>query len=293
MIPFPSSRRYTERMGHLDGKCAVIMGGGRGIGRAVSLLFAREGASVVVNDCGTDVHGQGNDPSVADAVVKAITGEGGTAVASHSDCSSTEGAERIVTRALDTFGRVDTMVYTAGILGDQALARADERTVRRVLDVHLIGAFHATRITAVAMQGQRGGRIVLSTSAAGLLGNFGQVAYSAAAAGTYGLMRAASIELQRHGVFVNAVAPMAKTRLTEDLPMFAHVETMTPEHVAAAYLFFGSELGGDRTGNVLAVAGGRVSLYKIVESAGRFKESDQGIWTAEEIRDEWNAMAKA
>jgi hypothetical protein len=85
---------------------------------------------------------------------------------------------------------------------------------------------------------------------------------------------------------------MAKTRLTEELPMFAHVETMTPEHAAPAYLFLGSNLCGDRTGNVLAVAGGRISLYKIVESAGRFKEEDRGIWTAEEIRDQWNAMAK-
>ncbi|HEX4341044.1 MAG TPA: SDR family NAD(P)-dependent oxidoreductase [Polyangiaceae bacterium] len=279
-------------MGHLDGKAALVMGGGRGIGRAVALLFAREGASVLVNDSGTDVHGKGVDPSVARAVADEIRSAGGTAVPNHDDCASSEGAERVVTSTIDTFGRVDTVVYAAGILGDQALARADDRTVRRVMDTHLTGAFHTTRIAAVAMQGQRGGRIVLTTSAAGLLGNFGQVAYSAAAAATYGLMRAASIELQRHGVFVNAVAPMAKTRLTEELPVFAHVDTMTPEHVAPAYLFFGSELGGDQTGNVLAVAGGRISLYKVVESAGRFKESDGGVWSAEEIRDQWNAMAK-
>jgi NAD(P)-dependent dehydrogenase (short-subunit alcohol dehydrogenase family) len=159
------------------------------------------------------------------------------------------------------------------------------------MDVHVVGAFNATRIAAVAMQGQRGGRIVLTTGAAGLLGNFGQTAYSAAAAATYGLMRAASIELQRHGVFVNAVAPMAKTRLTEGLPMFAHVDTMTPEHAAVAYLFFASDLSGDQTGNVLAVAGGRISHYKFVESAGRFKEEDGGVWNATEIRDQWNATA--
>jgi NAD(P)-dependent dehydrogenase (short-subunit alcohol dehydrogenase family) len=279
-------------MGHLDGKSALIIGGGRGIGRAVALLFAREGASVLVNDSGADPNGNGSDPGVAGAVVEEIKHTGVTAVANHDDCSTSDGAERIVTAAIDTFGRIDALVYAAGISGDQVLARADDRMLRRVMAVHFTGAFHATRIAAVAMQGQRSGRIVLTAGAAGMLGNFGQSAYSAAAAATYGLMRAASIELQRHGVFVNAVAPMAKTRLTEELPVFAHVDTMTPEHVAPAYLFFGSELSGDQTGNVLSVAGGRISCYKFMESAGRFKESDRGVWTAEEIRDQWSAMAK-
>jgi NAD(P)-dependent dehydrogenase (short-subunit alcohol dehydrogenase family) len=140
------------------------------------------------------------------------------------------------------------------------------------------------------MQRAGGGRIVLTTSAAGLLGNFGQAAYSAAAAGVYGLMRGASIELQRHHVFVNAVAPMAKTRLTEDLPMFEDVSTMTAAHAAAAYLFFGSDLSGDATGNVLSVAGGRISAYRLTESSGRFKDADGGVWTADEIREQWGAM---
>jgi NAD(P)-dependent dehydrogenase (short-subunit alcohol dehydrogenase family) len=275
-------------MPFLDGKTVVVIGGGRGVGRAVALLFAKEGATVLVNDSGTDIHGKGADPGVARAVVDEITKAGGKATANHDDCASSDGSERVLTAALDTFGRIDTLVYTAGILGDQALARADERAFRRVLDVHVVGAFNALRIAAVTMQGQRGGRIVLTTSAAGLLGNIGQTAYSAAAAATYGLMRAASIELQRHNVFVNAVAPMAKTRLTEELPVFAHVDTMTPEHAAPAYLFLGSDLAGDQTGNVLAVAGGRISQYKFVESAGRFKETDGGIWDATEIRDQWN-----
>ena len=279
-------------MGALDGKAAVIIGAGRGIGRAVATLFAREGASVLVNDSGVDPRGDGRDAGVARAIAAEITGAGGTAVENHDDASTAEGAERIVTGALDAFGRVDTLVYAAGISQDQPLARSEERSYRRAMAAHLDGAFFAVRVAAVAMQGRRGGRIVLTTGTAGLLGNFGQSAYSAAAAGVYGLMRAASIELQRHGVFVNAVAPMAKTRLTEDLPMFADVDTMTPEHVAPAYLFLGSDLSGDQTGNVLAVAGGRLSLYKIVESSGRYKESDRGVWTAEEIRDQWNAMGK-
>jgi NAD(P)-dependent dehydrogenase (short-subunit alcohol dehydrogenase family) len=143
------------------------------------------------------------------------------------------------------------------------------------------------------MQNQKvGGRIVLTTSAAGLLGNFGASAYAAAAAGVYGLMRTASIELQRRGVFVNAVAPIAKTRLTEDLPMFEHVNSMTPAHVAPAYLFLGSDLAGDLTGSVLSVAGGRISQYKVTETQGLFKEGDPGIWSAAEIREQWNRTPK-
>jgi NAD(P)-dependent dehydrogenase (short-subunit alcohol dehydrogenase family) len=279
-------------MGALEGKAAVIVGAGRGIGRAVAELFAREGASVLVNDSGADSRGDGRDAGVARVAAAEITAAGGTAVESHDDAATAEGAERIVTAALDAFGRVDTLVYAAGISGDQPMVRADERSFRRMMAVHLDGAFFATRVAAVAMQGRRGGRVVLTTGTAGLLGNFGQAAYSAAAAGVYGLMRAASIELQRHGVFVNAVAPMAKTRLTKDLPVFADVDTMTPEHVAPAYLFLGSDLSGDQTGNVLSIAGGRISLYKVVESSGRYKEADHGVWSAEEIRDQWNAVGK-
>jgi NAD(P)-dependent dehydrogenase (short-subunit alcohol dehydrogenase family) len=279
-------------MGVLDGKVTIVIGGGRGIGRAVAGLYAREGARVLVNDLGGSLDGTGADPGVARAVADEITRAGGTSLPNANDAATDEGANGIVEAALEAFGRLDTLVYAAGVLGDQALARSDEKTFRRVLDVHLTGAFLATRAAATIMQRAGGGRIVLTTSAAGLLGNFGQAAYSAAAAGVYGLMRGASIEMQRHRVFVNAVAPIAKTRLTEDLPMFEEVSTMTPEHAAPAYLFFGSELSGDATGNVMSVAGGRVSVYKLTESSGRFKDADHGIWTGEELREEWGSMGQ-
>jgi NAD(P)-dependent dehydrogenase (short-subunit alcohol dehydrogenase family) len=280
-------------MGALSDKVAVITGAGRGIGRAVALLFAREGARVLVNDLGCERDGSGADPGVATAVADEIVEGGGTAVANHDTAATPEGAERVVKAGLDAFGRIDTLVCCAGVLGDETLARADARTFEKLVDVHLTGVLFATRAAARTMQRQGGGRIVLTTSPAGMLGNFGQTAYATAAAGVYGLMRTASIELQRHGVFVNAVAPIAKTRLTEELPMFEHVDSMTPAHVAPAYLFLGSDLSSDLTGNVLAVAGGRVSLYKVVETSGRYKESDAGIWTAEEIRDQWNSMTKS
>jgi len=126
-----------------------------------------------------------------------------------------------------------------------------------------------------------------------LLGNFGQSNYAAAKAGIYGLTRTASIELQRYGVRVNAVAPIAKTRLTEDLPMFQKIEdTLSPDHVAPAHLFLASELSREVTGVVLAVAGARMSVFKVVESPGKYKESEAGVWTADEIAEHFESISK-
>lgn len=285
------SEYQSRAMGVLDGKTALIIGGGRGVGRAVALAYAREGARVVVNDSGAARDGTGADAKVADAVAREIRDAGGEAHALATDAATEDGAKRTVDDTLAHFGKLDTLAYCAGMLGDQTLLRADGETFRRVVETHLSGAFFATRAAAAAML-RSGGRIVLTTSGAGLLGNFGQPAYSAAAGGVYGLLRSASIELQRHQVFVNGVAPIAKTRLTEDLPMFEHVNTMTPDHAAAAYVFLGSDLAGDATGNVLSIAGGRISTYKLVESSGRFKETDDGVWTAEEIAEQWSMMGR-
>jgi NAD(P)-dependent dehydrogenase (short-subunit alcohol dehydrogenase family) len=279
-------------MGILEGKTAIVVGGGRGIGRAVARLYAREGASVVIADTGADVHGEGTDPAVAEAVAREIRDAGGRALGLAASTTTPKGAEGLVRTATDAFGGLDTLAYTAGISHDQPLLRTEEAAVHEVLGVHLVGALFATQAAARVMQRAGGGRIVLTTSTAGLQGNFGQPAYSAAAAGVYGLMRAASIELQRSSVFVNAVAPLAKTRLTESLPMFENVTTLTPEHAAPAYLFLGSDLAGDRTGNVLGIAGGRVSLWKLVEGPGRFKETDGGVWSAAEIEGEWPVMGR-
>src|SRR5690606_10628830 len=146
---------------------------------------------------------------------------------------------------------------------------------------HLTGTFLCLRAAARVMK-DRGvrGSIVNTTSVSGLLGNFGQANYSAAKAGIYGLTRTASIELQRYGIRVNAVAPLAKTRMTEDLPMFEKIdESLSPEHVAPAHVFLASDLSRDVSGVVLAVAGQRMSVYKVVESAGKYKEKDLGPWT--------------
>ncbi len=137
-----------------------------------------------------------------------------------------------------------------------------------------------------------GGRIVNTTSVSGMLGNFGQANYAAAKAGIYGLTRTAAIELQKQRITVNAIAPIAKTRMTEDLPHFqSGKDTLTPEHIAPAALFLGSDLCADRTGHVLAVAGARMYVFKVVESTGKFKDENQ-VWTAQEIAENWDAIAK-
>jgi NAD(P)-dependent dehydrogenase (short-subunit alcohol dehydrogenase family) len=280
-------------MGLLDGKVAIITGAGAGIGRAHAHLFAREGASVVVNDVGSARDGTGTDATPANRVVEEIRAAGGTAVADHHSVATAEGAAAIVKAATDAFGRVDVLVNNAGILRDKSFLKMDEAMWDEVVAVHLKGTFLCSQVFAkqIVAQGS-GGRIVNTTSVSGMLGNFGQANYSAAKAGIYGLTRTMSIELQKHRITVNAVAPIAKTRMTEDLPMFQGVDTLTPEHIAPAALFLASDLCGDRTGHVLAVAGARVYAFKVVETPGRFKESDHGVWTAQEIADSWDAIVR-
>ncbi|HSU39532.1 MAG TPA: SDR family NAD(P)-dependent oxidoreductase [Polyangiaceae bacterium] len=280
-------------MGLLDGKSAVVTGAGHGIGRATALLFAREGARVVVNDLGAARTGEGGEHSAADAVVAEIRAAGGSALASYDSVATPAGATAIIEAAVSAHGSIDILVNNAGILRDKTLLKLELADWQAVLDVHLTGSFLCTQAAAVHMKAQQSGRIVNTTSVSGLLGNFGQSNYAAAKAGIYGLTRTASIELQRYGITVNAVAPIAKTRMTDDLPMFAKIaDTLSPEHVAPAHLFLASELCGERTGIVLAVAGARMSVYKVVESAGRFKETDGGVWTAEEIERHFDAIAK-
>lgn len=281
-------------MGLLDGKVAIITGGGNGIGRAEALLFAAEGASVLVNDAGGARDGQGGGDDPAEAVAKEIVAAGGKAASHRGSVATREGAEAMVARAVEVFGRVDVLVNNAGILRDKTLLKIDDEMWRSVLDVHLYGTFLCSQAFArrVVQQGG-GGRIVCTTSVSGMLGNFGQANYAAAKAGVYGLMRTMSIELQKHRITVNALAPIAKTRMTEDLPMFQGVASMTPEHVAPAALFLASDLVGQRTGHVLAAAGARMYAFKVVETAGKFKDDDAGVWTPQEIAEHWDAITKA
>jgi NAD(P)-dependent dehydrogenase (short-subunit alcohol dehydrogenase family) len=280
-------------MGLLDGKVAIVTGAGAGIGRAHALLFAREGAKVVVNDLGGARDGTGASGSAAEDVFREIKAAGGAAVANGDTVATAEGAAGIVKTALDAFGRVDVLVNNAGILRDKSFLKMDEPMWDAVIAVHLKGAFLVSQAFVKQVVAQKEpARIVNTTSVSGMLGNFGQANYAAAKAGVYGLTRTMSIELQKHRITVNAIAPIAKTRMTEDLPMFQGIDTMTPDHIAPAALFLASDLCGDKTGLVLAVAGARLYAFKVVETPGRFKDEDRGVWTAKEIAENWDAIVK-
>ena len=277
-----------------DDRVAVVTGGGRGLGRAHAMLLAARGAKVVVNDPGVSMSGDATEEGPADELVREIRAAGGEAVANTDSVATPEGGKAIIETALDTWGRIDIVIHSAGNVRRGTLHEMSYEDFDSVIDVHLRGTFLCSQAFArqVVQQGG-GGRIVCTTSVSGMLGNFGQANYAAAKAGVYGLMRTMSIELQKHRITVNAIAPIAKTRMTEDLPMFQGVATMSPEHIAPAVLFLASDLVGDRTGHVLAAAGSRMYAFKVVETAGKFKDDDAGVWTAQEIAEHWDAILKA
>ncbi len=281
-------------MGLLDGKVAIVTGAGGGIGRSHALALAKEGARIVVNDVGGTRDGSGEGHQMADAVVAEVKAAGGEAVPSFDSVSTAEGAAAIIDAATKAFGRVDILVNNAGILRDKSFLKMDEPMWDAVVAVHLKGTFLCSQAFAkqvVARGG--GGRIVNTTSVSGMLGNFGQANYAAAKAGIYGLTRTCAIELQKHRVTVNAIAPIAKTRMTEDLPLFQGAETLSPEHISPAVVFLASDLCGDRTGHVVAVAGARLYAFKVVETAGKFKETEGGVWSPHEIADNWDAILRS
>jgi len=213
-------------------RVAVVTGAGAGLGRAYALALAARGAKVVVNDLGGDRHGMGGSQKAADAVVAEIRAAGGEAVASYDSVATPEGGEAIIRAALDAFGRVDIVINNAGILRDKSLAKMEPDEWQAVRRVHLDGAFFVTRAALPAMRKQGYGRVILTTSAAGLYGNFGQTNYSAAKMGLVGLMNSLKLEGKKYDIKCNTVAPLAHTRLTEDLLPPDLKDRLDPEFVA-------------------------------------------------------------
>src|SRR3954468_23450403 len=204
-------------MGLLDGRVAIVTGSGRGIGREFALCFAREGASVVVNDVGVSLDGRGTEEDPAAQVCKEIEALGSEGVPNYDSVSDFEGARAIVQTAVDAFGSVDILVNNAGIVRDKTLLKMGEEDFDAVIGVHLKGTFNCTRHAAEIMKERNYGRIVNITSSAGLRGNFGQTNYGAAKAGIMGMTFIWSMELGRYGITVNAVAPSGATRMTAGL----------------------------------------------------------------------------
>lgn len=279
----------------LEGKVAVVTGAGGGIGREHALALARAGAKVVVNDLGSDRHGGGRGSQMADRVVEEVKALGGEAAASYDTVATREGADGIVWTALAAFGRLDVLVNNAGILRDRTLLKMSEDDFDAVLAAHLRGTFLCTQAAARAMKVQgRGGRIVNTTSRSGLVGNFGQANYGAAKAGIFGLTRVAALELQKLGITVNAVAPVALTRMTTDLAMFqgATERDLGPQFIAPVVVFLASDLARDVTGQVVGVQGARIFLYRMETTAGAARDPEKGPWAPEEIGAAWEQISR-
>jgi NAD(P)-dependent dehydrogenase (short-subunit alcohol dehydrogenase family) len=250
----------------LDGRVAIVTGAGGGLGRSHAIALAQRGALVVVNDLGGALDGSGGSQSAAQLVVDQIVAEGGTAVANFDSVATPEGGEAIVQAAVDAFGRVDIVVNNAGILRDKAFHKMETSMVDAVIDVHLKGAFYVSRPAFILMRQQGFGRIISTTSASGVFGNFGQANYGAAKAGLVGLTRVLAQEGAMHGVKANAIAPIALTRMTEGI-LGDLSSKVSPDTVSPMVVYLASE-NCEESGHVYSVAGGRIARIAIMETPG-------------------------
>jgi NAD(P)-dependent dehydrogenase (short-subunit alcohol dehydrogenase family) len=265
-------------------RVAVITGAGGGLGREYALLLASRGASVVVNDLGGSVDGQGAGTSAADSVVEEIRSIGGTAVAEYSSVADPEGGAAIIARAEEEFGRVDILISNAGILRDRTLAKMEVDDLRAVLSVHLEGAFYVTMPAFRLMKAQQYGRIIFASSGSGLFGNFGQTNYAAAKAGLVGFMNALKLEGAKYDVLVNAVAPIAHTRMTEEI-LGDMADRFDADSVAPAVAYLASEVNRF-SGELWSVGGGSVSRVFTAVCEGYFKHPDRdGPLTIEDVAE--------
>ena len=270
-----------------DDRVAVITGAGGGLGKTYALELAKRGAKVVVNDLGGAADGSGGGSSMADQCVKEIAEAGGTAVANYDSVATPEGGAAIIQTALDNFGQVDIVVNNAGILRDRSFAKLSVEELEIVLDVHLKGAFFVSQPAFRVMKERNYGRFVFTASAAGIFGNFGQTNYGAAKMGLVGLSNVLAVEGQKNGILSNVIAPVARTRLTEDLlgPM---AEMLKPECVTPLVTYLCSEACTDTHG-IYSVGGGRYARIFIGMAQGKF--FGQGATpSAEEISSNWDAI---
>ena len=267
-----------------DGKVAIITGAGGGLGRQHALLLASRGALIVVNDLGGSVDGTGENASAAQKVVDEIKAAGGEAVANHSSVATPEGGHEIVQTAIDTYGRVDIVINNAGILRDKAFHNMEPDLMNPVFDVHLKGAFHVTQPAWVRMREQGYGRIISTSSAAGIFGNFGQTNYGAAKMGLVGFTRVLAVEGAKYNIKANAIAPLALTRMTETI-MGALGDKLDPGLVSPLVAYLAHE-DCPVSGQTFSVGGGRVAHVFIGETQG-FTKADLSL---EDVRDNWGTV---
>ena len=272
-----------------DGRVAIVTGAGAGLGKTYALELAKRGAKVVVNDLGGARDGSGASHNAADVVVDEIKKAGGQAVANYDSVATVEGGENMVKTAVDNFGKLDILINNAGILRDKSLSKMTEQEWDIIHQVHLKGAFCCTKPALEAMKKNAYGRVMFTTSGAGLYGNFGQANYAAAKTGLLGFMHVVSIEGAKYNIKANTIAPIAASRLTEDVmppEMFAKLK---PEFVMPLVLYLVSEDNQD-TSMIFNCGGGWYSRSAIVCAPGVIIGDGKRAITPEEIKDNWKKI---
>lgn len=248
-----------------DGRVAIVTGAGNGLGRAHALGLAARGAKVVVNDFGGKRDGTGSSSAAAEAVAEEIRQAGGFAMANGADVTDFAQVQAMVEEAKAEFGRVDILMNNAGILRDKSFSKMDMDDFRAVIEVHLMGSVHCTKAVWEIMREQNYGRILMTSSSSGLFGNFGQTNYGTAKMGLVGLMHMLTLEGRKNDIRVNTIAPMAATRMTEDVLPPAMLAAIKPEKVTPAALFLVSEDAPSKL--ILSAGGGAFSAARVVDSA--------------------------
>jgi len=251
----------------VEGRVVVITGAGGGLGRQHALLFAERGAKVVVNDLGGSRDGSGAGSAMADSVVREITEAGGEAAANYDNVATPEGGEAVVQTAVDAFGKIDIVVNNAGILRDVSFHKMTDEQWEPVLKVHLFGTYHVTHAAWPRLREQGYGRVIVTTSTSGLYGNFGQANYGAAKLGMVGLINTLAIEGRKYNITANAVAPIAATRMTEDIMPSEMLAALDPAYVSPLVVHLASEECTD-TGEVVLAGGGQYSRVHYLQANG-------------------------
>ncbi len=278
-------------MAYLDGKVAIVTGAGRGIGREIALMMAKEGAKVVVNDLGASDRGDGEDTSVAAGVIEEIKAAGGEAVSNPDSVASWDGAHRIVQTALDNFGKIDIVVNNAGIARDRMVFKMSEEEWDAVVGVHLKGTFNCIRAAAPYMKEQKSGRFVNFASTSGLIGNIGQANYGAAKLGVVALSKITALDMKRYNVTSNCIAPFAWTRLTATIPTETEAQKrrveklkkMSPADVASLAVFLAGEAAATISGQVFGVRGKEIYLFSQPRIVRSIHKSDG--WGIEDLSE--------
>jgi len=270
-----------------DDKVAIVTGAGGGLGRQHALELARRGAKVVVNDLGGAVDGSGGSSEAAGKVVEEIKALGGEAIANGSSVTDDAGVAHMVQQAMDAWGRVDVLVANAGVLRDKSFAKMEISDFEFVMNVHLMGTVKPVKALWEIMRTQNYGRVVVTTSSTGLYGNFGQTNYGAAKLSLVGFMNSLKLEGQKNNIHVNAIAPVAATRMTEGLMPPAIAARLNPEYVTPGVVYLCSEEAP--TGAILTAGGGAFALARLYETEGVYL--GEGGLSVEEVRDNWAKIA--